>query len=219
MFLQQILLNKVFRRTIQFSEIHMSKIILTFVFIIFSYSATIAQIIPDNSNQTSIQLNNIEKNLNDISNSVRALNTLLKKFSETFSTNQGLRLSEKQQNILAAFEYLNRAEQRLATLQNFKIDLTKKLTEINIQLAQIEDDLRPESIDRSISLRGTTDAEGLRDIRRQLLYRAQSELRNLSDDISRNISEIDREIRDTELFLRRIRGRIFPEIEKELLDL
>ncbi len=128
-------------------------------------------------------------------------------------------MSEKQQNILAAFEYLNRAEQRQATLQNFKIDLTKKQTEINLQLAQIEDDLRPESVDRSIALRGTTDAEGLRDIRRQALFRAQRELVDLSRDISRDISEIDREIRETQLFLKRIRGRIFPEIEKELADL
>lgn len=197
----------------------MSKLFPTFLIIFFSFSVNFAQVVPNTTDQTNYQLENIEKNLGEISKSVRQLTDILKNFSSTFSSNQGLRLSEKQQNILAAFEYLNRAEQRLATLQNFKIDLTKKQTEINLQLAQIEDDLRPESVDRSVALRGTTDAEGLREIRRQALNRAQRELRDLSRDISGDISEIDREIRETQLFLKRIRGRIFPEIEKEIADL
>lgn len=130
-----------------------------------------------------------------------------------------MRLTDRQQKILAAFEYLNRAEQRLAVLQNLKIDLTQKQTFINLQIAQIDDDLRPESIERSIATRGTTDAEGLRDIRRQALNRQRLELRNLSNQIGNEISNTDEEIRETQLFLRRIRGRIFPEIEKELADL
>lgn len=196
----------------------MLKLFLTFLFVVFLFSMSVAQIIPDN-NQPNIQLENIEKNLDNISKSVRELNDILKNFSSTFSSNQGLRLTERQQRILAAFEYLNRAEQRLANLQNLKIDLTQKQTGINLQLAQIEDDLRPESVDRSIALRGTTDAEELREIRRQALYRQQRELRNLSNQISRDISEIDYEIVQTQQFLKRIRDRIFPEIEKELSDL
>jgi chromosome segregation ATPase len=197
----------------------MFKLFLTFLFVGFLYSSSFAQIIPDNLNQTNYQLENIEKSLGKISRSINEFNELLKNFSQTFSSNQGLRLTEKQQRILAAFEYLNRAEQRLANLQNLKIDLVQKQTNINLQLAQIEDDLRPESIDRSIALRGTTDAEELRDIRRQALNRQRGELRTLSGQISRDISEIDYEIQQTQQFLKRIRDRIFPEIEKELSDL
>ena len=197
----------------------MFKLFLTFLFVVFLYSSNSAQIVPDNVNQTNYQLENIEKSLGKISKSINEFNELLKNFSQTFSSNQGLRLTEKQQRILAAFEYLNRAEQRLANLQNLKIDLTQKQTNINLQLAQIEDELRPESIDRSIALRGTTDAEELRDIRRQALNRQRGELRTLSGQISRDISEIDYEIQQTQQFLKRIRDRIFPEIEKELSDL
>lgn len=197
----------------------MFKLFLTVLFVFFFYSPSFGQTTPDYNNRTDYQLENIEKNLDNISKSVRELNDILKNFSSTFSSNQGLRLTERQQRILAAFEYLNRAEQRLSILQNLKIDLTQKQTNINLQLAQIEDDLRPESIDRSIALRGTTDAEELREIRRQALYRQQRELRNLSNQISRDISDIEYEIQETQQFLKRIRGRIFPEIEKELSDL
>lgn len=197
----------------------MFKLFLTFLFVVFLYLPGYAQIVPDNVNQTNYQLENIEKNLGKISKSINEFNELLKNFSQTFSSNQGLRLTEKQQRILAAFEYLNRAEQRLANLQNLKIDLTQKQTNINLQLAQIEDDLRPESIDRSVAVRGTTDAEELRDIRRQALNRQRLELRTLSNQISRDISEIDYEIQQTQQFLKRIRDRIFPEIEKELSNL
>lgn len=197
----------------------MNKLKLVIVFIFCFSLSGYTQIIPDNSGQTTIQLENIEKNLGNISKSVNNLNEIFRNFSQTFSSNQGLRLTERQQRILAAFEYLNRAEQRLANLQNLKIDLTQKQTNVNLQLAQIEDDLRPESIDRSIALRGTTDAEELREIRRQALFRQKTDLQNLTNQISRDIVEIDYEIQQTQQFLRRIRDRIFPEIEKELSDL
>ena len=150
---------------------------------------------------------------------METFNDRLKKFSETFSSNQGLRLSEKQQKLLAAFEYLNRAEQRLATLQQLKINLSEKQSDVRVKIAEVEDGLRPESIDRSISIRGTTEAEELRENRRMLLNRQKIELTSLLFEIQNTIYETNIEILQTEMFLRTIRHRIFPEIEKELSDL
>ena len=197
----------------------MNKLVLVLIFVFCIYSDGLAQTSFTNSEQTVKNLEDIEESVKKISKSLDSLTEIFKNFSQTFSSNQGLHLSEKQQQILAAFEYLNRAEQRLANLQNLKIDLTQKQTNINLQLAKIQDDLLPESIDRSISLRGTTDAEVLREIRRQSLSRQKTDLQNLSDQINRDISGIDYEILQTQQFLKRIRDRIFPEIEKELSDL
>jgi chromosome segregation ATPase len=120
---------------------------------------------------------------------------------------------------LAAFEYLNRAEERLSTLQKLKIDLTEKQTSIRLKLAEVEDNLRKESIDRSVALRGTTDAEALREIGRQALNREKIELNSLLNEIEESITQTDREVRETISFLYRIRHRIFPAIEKEIEDL
>lgn len=170
-----------------------------------------------NNSAQSIQIDNISDQLTAISKSLGQLNEKLKVFAETFSSNQGLRLSERQQTILIAFEFLNRAEQRLATLQKLKVDFSEKQSSIRLKIAEIEDGLRKESIDRT--LQGTTNAEEIRANRRRVLSRERSDLAILLSEIERTIRETDLEIRDTEMFLKRIRNRIFPAIEKEISDL
>lgn len=170
-----------------------------------------------NNSAQSIQIDNISDQLTVISKSLGQLNEKLKVFAETFSSNQGLRLSERQQTILIAFEFLNRAEQRLATLQKLKVDFSEKQSSIRLKIAEIEDGLRTESIDRT--LQGTTNAEEIRANRRRVLSRERIDLAILLSEIERTIRETDLEIRDTEMFLKRIRNRIFPAIEKEISDL
>lgn len=165
------------------------------------------------------QIENISEKVSDISKSLNELNKILKNFSDTFSSNQGLQLSERQQRILAAFEYLNRAENRLATLENLKIDLTEKQTSVRLKYSEVEDNLRRESIDRNVALRGTTNAEELREIRRQALNREKNELNSLIIEIENSIRETEEEIRQTKMFLNNIRQRIFPAIEREIRDL
>lgn len=198
---------------------------MTFRFFIFtllltfcSYSAA-AQNYPPARDETLRKMDEISEDTEKISKSLQILNERLKVFSETFSSNQGLRLTEKQQKLLAAFEFLNRAEQRLANLQKHKIELTEKLSSVRVKLADIEEKLRPESVDRSVAMRGTTNAEELRDMRRTALYQEQNQLFGLVNEIQSSIMETEKEIVETTLFLSRIRQRIFPEIEKELLDL
>lgn len=197
--------------------------VLAFIFI------SVVSVLAQNNQTTSANENSIMPNaatfdviareLVKISKSVSDLNLKLKNFSDTFTSNQGLRLTDKQQKLLAAFEFLNRAEQRLSTLQKLKFDLSEKQTSIRVQIARVENDLRPESIDRSVAVRGTTDAEELRENRRRILSRQRNDLLSLVSEIQNSIESTETEIRQTELFLKTIRQRIFPEIERELSDL
>jgi hypothetical protein len=161
---------------------------------------------------------NISREMSNVTKSVENLNKSLTNFFANFSSNQGLKLTERQQKMLYAFEILNRAEQRLANLQRLKLDLTEKQTTIRLQNARITDDLLPESINRYVATRGTTDAEQLREIRRQALSRERYELTSALNDIQTSLQETNTEIRQTESFLRNVRRRVFPEIEKELAD-
>lgn len=185
------------------------------------YSQTPANQFPT-ANQTTIQpeakLDQINENLTKITKSINALTQGWKKFFDTFNANQGLRLSDKQQQILLAFEVLNRAEQRIANLQKMKLEFVEKQTAFRLQLARITDDLLPESVDRYIVGRGTTNAEQLREIRRQALSREKNELDKALREIENDLQNTNEEIRQTEMFVRSIRARIFPQIEKELSD-
>lgn len=192
----------------------MRSIFLTF-FIASFFSINLVAQTPISSQ--SVQIENITEKLAAISKSLGQINERLQVFSETFSSNQGLRLTERQQTILIAFEFLNRAEQRLATLQKLKIEFSEKQSTVRLKIAETEENLRAEVIDKSFG--GTTNAEEIRVNRRRVLNLERSELGNLFEEIERNLRETDNEIRDTEMFLKRIRNRIFPAIDKEISDL
>jgi len=172
-----------------------------------------------NSNQTQNPLENIAQEIVRIGKSVETLNKRLESFSQTFSSNQGLRLTDRQQKLLVAFEFLNRAEQRLSILQKSKIELTEKQSSARVALAGIDEKLIPETIDREIAVRGSTNAEQIREVRRQVLYKEKAELNNLLVEIQRTLYEINNEIRQTDNFLKNIRQRLFPELEREISDL
>jgi hypothetical protein len=169
--------------------------------------------------QSPDPMQNISIETSRISRSVEALNRNWKTFFDTFSTNQGLQLTERQQKLIMALEVLNRIEQSLANMQRLKLDLIERQSKMRLQLATVTDDLLPQSLDRYVAMRGSTDAEGLRDIRRQGL---QKEYRELSITLSQIQNELDstlREISRTELQVRTLRSRVFGEVEKELADL
>ena len=165
------------------------------------------------------QLDTINVQLDKIGRSVDKLQTNWKDFFRSFSTNQGLQMTERQQKLLMAFEVLNRAEQRLGNLQKMRMDATEKQSSLRLQLARVNDDLLPESIDKYVSTRGSLNAEQLRDIRRQALIKQRSEITNILNQVEQDLFSTNEEIRSTEQFLRSIRGRIFPELQKELADL
>ncbi len=184
---------------------------LIFLFAVFSVSAQ-----TDNSRVIE-PLENISGEISKISKSLDDLNKKLANFSETFNSNQGLRLTDKQQKLLFAFEMLNRAETRLSTLQILKVQLADREATTKRKIAQIDDSLRPEAVDRTLS--GTLDAEETRSARRRALQIEKNDLTRLLYEIQSSISDTDSEIFQTQLFLRRIRQQIFPGVEKEISDL
>lgn len=199
-----------------------SRLFLFLNFLFFSAIAIYAQNAQPvvSSDRTAQSIEDIARELTKISKSIDAFNERLKNFSETFNSNQGLRLTERQQKLLAAFEFLNRAEQRLSTLQTLKITLSERQTAARMRLAQNEVDAKPENIDRSVAVRGAiTDAEEMRESRRRALARQRNEINNLINEIQDSINTANEEIRQTEYFLKTIRQRIFPEILRELSDL
>lgn len=177
------------------------------------------QSIPANQQpiQPQISIENISAELTNVSKSLQTFNKNFKAFLEKLP--QGLTFSEKQQNLLLAFEILNRAEQRLAILQKFQIDLTEKQADLKSRLAQVEINITPEAIDRSVAFLGTTKTEEIRENRRATLNSERNNLRQTLLQINQNMSENAGEVRDAVDFVRRLRLKILPQIEREVSNL
>jgi uncharacterized protein YoxC len=167
----------------------------------------------------SDSLQNISQEITKISKSVQALNVNIKDLLEKMQIGKGSQFSEKQQKILLGFEILNRAEQRLEILQKFQIELTQKDGEIKTRAAQIEEELFPGGIDRSVAMIGTTRGDEVRENRRRTLETERRSLQNLTAQINRNLQQTNEEMRQAENLVQTLRRKILPQIEGEISDL
>lgn len=164
-------------------------------------------------------LQNISNDTDNISRALNTLNNNWRAFFDSFTSNQGLKMSDKQQKILFAFEILNRSEQSVAGLQRSKLDYVERQSRLRLQLASVTDDLLPQSLDRYVALRGTTDAEGLRDIRRQALQKERNDLTDVLGRIQTDLANMDSDIRRIDQFVKNLRQQLFPKVENELSNL
>jgi hypothetical protein len=178
---------------------------------------------PDQSSpgayRSSDPVENISNDVARMTKAVEALSRSWGDFTKTFSTNQGLRLDERAQKLILAMEVLNRMEASLANLQKLKFDLTERQTRFNTQLATINDNLLPESIDRFVGLRGTTNAENLREMRRQALQKQQREIQTMLSGVIATLDTTLEDIRRTEQQVKFIRNQVFSEVSRQLSDL
>lgn len=188
-----------------------SKILLFLAILFVSAGATNAQ--------SPNSLDNISEEITKISKSIETFNKNMKAFMERFALSSGNQLTDRQKKLLLGFEILNKAEQRLEILQKFQIELTEKEGTVRTRLAQVELEMRPESIDRSVAFVGTTQAEEWRENRRQALGTEKSSLQSLIAQIRRSLAETSSELRQSEMFVQNLRKRILPQIEMEISDL
>ena len=158
----------------------------------------------------------IATQLTAISRSVQTLSERMKQFVDKFEKVGGLTLTEKQQRLVLGMELLMRTEQRVATLQKFQIDLTDKQNEVRSRLTQIESDLRPRNIENSVALAGTTEAEELRDMKRQKLTNERTALNNLLQQVQSNLAETNDNVREAQGLAYRLRRTFLPQIEQEI---
>jgi hypothetical protein len=189
------------------------------VFVLFSSTQIFAQnnqsvTQSEPSNQVSNPVENISTELVKVSKSLQVFNKNFKAFLEHLP--QGVKYSEKQQNLLLGFEVLNRAEERVQILQKFQIELTEKLANIRTRLAQVEQEITPEGIDRIVALLGTTRTEEYRESRRRTLDAERNSLRQLSSQINQNLTDVSNELRQASSFVKRLRDKIIPQIEQEI---
>lgn len=173
---------------------------------------------PPFNQQTSAEesLRFVADDLRKIAESVRELNkNIVEVYGRVLST-KGLVLTDSQQKLLVSFEILNRAEFRLGNLQKLRIELIEKQTTVQLQIGEIDNSSRAETIDRSIALIGTTNAEELRDKRRKLLIVQKNSLNNLLSEIQSTLLETDSELAQTKDLVRDLRSKLFPAIYREL---
>jgi hypothetical protein len=159
---------------------------------------------------------NISVELTNISRSVRQLSERLQAFVDKFEKVGGLSLNEKQQRFIMGLEILVRSEQRVAILQKAHTELIEKQVQVRARLSQVELDLRPQSIERTTQLEGSTQTVEIREGRREKLLSEHRSLQLLLQQVERNIADAEAALREAMAHVNRLRRSLLPQIEREI---
>jgi len=145
--------------------------------------------------------------------SLQTLNARLREISEkVLATNP----SEKPNNIALSLDVLMRAEQRAETLRKQLLELIEKETSFKSRLVQLEEEMRPESIERSLNLVGSTRTSELRDTRRRVLENERKGFESLLYQTTQSRTRLEDDVRQADVLVARLRQRIIPVIEREV---
>jgi hypothetical protein len=151
--------------------------------------------------------------------SLQSLNTRLREISEKLFTTgaaSGVASDGKQNRLAQNLVLLSTAEQRAEVLRNQLLEMTVKETAFRNRLVQLEEDMRPESIDRNLSLVGTTRTTELRDARRRTLENERKGVENLLNITAQSRARLEDDVKQADAMVARLRLRLLPLIEKEI---
>ena len=102
-------------------------------------------------------------------------------------------------------------EQRAEALRSQLRDIEAKESELQVRLRQLEEDLLPENIQRSVALIGTTRPEELRARRREQLERERDGVRRQLEDLAGSRARLESGITRLEAEADRARTAAVPE--------
>ena len=134
--------------------------------------------------------------------SVRILSTQVDKLTDKITQ------MEESQRSLVDLERMSRAESRSAALRAELRDVQAKEADLEAKAEQIEYDLKPENIERSVSGYGTTHPEDLRDQRRRKLENEKQRLRKQLDQLGISHTRLDEAIATSDTEIDRLRKKL-----------
>jgi len=165
--------------------------------------------------------NTIEAVVNEIDllrKSLQTLNLRLREISERLPAfdSKPSAPNDKQNRIAPTLELLARAEERVGILRKQLIESIEKETAYKSRLAQMDEEVRPENIERALSGVGTTRTAEIREVRRRSLEIEKRGLESLLNLNTQSRGRLEEDVRQAESLVSRIRQRLLPLIDREI---
>lgn len=125
---------------------------------------------------------------------------------------------EKQRRLALNLDILTKAEQRADGLRRQLFEMIEKENSIRGRMDQIDNDMRPETIERQLSSVGSLRPEELRAQRRRSLELEKQNLQTLLTEVQKNRSNLELNLGRAESLVERLRVRVEKEIDSALAD-
>lgn len=165
------------------------------------------------------QVDSVANELALLRKSLQTLNTRLQAISEELlapDSKQNDSSSNSLKRISTNLDLLTRTEERAGVLRKQLIETIEKETALKSRQAQIDEEVRPENIERTMSGIGTTRTAELRDTRRRVLENERRGLESLLVLSTQGRLRLEEDVRQADQMVARIRQRLFPLIDREI---
>ena len=153
----------------------------------------------------------------ETANRIKELQSRIKKLeSLQAASNKKATYEERQKLLLTNLDILTKAEQRSESLRKQRFEMIDKENSIRTRLDQIEVDIRPEMIERSVATVGSLRPEELREARRKSLEAEQKNLQSLLNDVVTARTNLDTDILRSDALIDKLRARLDKDINDAL---
>jgi hypothetical protein len=152
--------------------------------------------------------------------SLQTLNARLREITEKVFSPEAVKPGDapagKQNPLAQNLDILSKAEQRAEGMRRTLLEMTEKETAYRTRIMQLDDDMRSDSIDRSLSGIGTTRTPELRELRRRQLDNERRGVEMLLSAANASRVRLEDDLKQADLLVARIRQRLLPIIEREI---
>ena len=149
--------------------------------------------------------------------SLQTLNSRLQAISEELLSPESNKSdNEKVKEIATNLDLLTHTEERAEVLRKQLIELIEKETAYRTRMTQMDEDMRPENIERSMAGIGGTRTAEMRDTRRRSLDSERKGLESLLAITSQSRIRLEEDVRQADLLVAKFRQRLFPLIDKQI---
>ena len=167
----------------------------------------------DNSNSNNAETTGTE-NSNSNSNSARTEDADATRRNIRNLSNQVDKLNDKLNDMAASqqsmvdLERLSRAEQRSSQLRTELRDTQARKADLEAHLDQVENDLKPENIERAVAGYGTTKPEEMRAQRQKYLENDRARTRQQIDQLTASESRVQQAIATSDVEIDRLQKKL-----------
>jgi len=153
----------------------------------------------------------------ELRKSVQTLNARLKAITEELlSPDTKESDNQKVKQIATNLDLLSHTEERAEVLRKQLLELIEKETTYRTRLTQMDEDIRPENIERALAGIGGTRTAEMRDTRRRSLDSERKGLESLLALTGQSRIRLEEDVRQADQLVASFRQRLFPLIQQQL---
>ncbi len=164
--------------------------------------------------ETQTQPETLDEKMDKMNNRLREANTRIK----SLESNKQSAYDEKQKRLLMNLDILTRSEQRAESLRKQLFDMVEKENSIKNKLETIDFDIRPDMIDRQVSMAGSLRPEELREMRRKNLEAEKRSLESLLTEVQTTRANLEQNVQKADQLVEKLRAILEKDIDNALSE-